>query len=103
MPFIRLLGKFSEAGGQGVRLSHEPVGKDSSCRALGLDVSFGKCTGRVWCTCVLTFSRANSPTEPACPNIKLGDVEEQAGLNREILPQRRKRIRVVSLMRVSAF
>lgn len=59
--------------------------KDSSGRALGLEVSLGKRTARVWRARLITFFPANSPAEPA-PTLHRGDVEAQAGLNREISP-----------------
>lgn len=104
MCFLKTVGGiFGGWGTRGLSLTRSRE-KDSSGRTpgLGLEVSFGKRTARVWRARLITFFRTHSPTEPA-PTLSWGDMEAQAGLNRENFPQTWKGLRVVSPMRVSAF
>lgn len=57
-------GNFGDWG-QGACLSQEPVGRTVRAGALGLEISLGKRTARVWLARLITFLPANSPADPA--------------------------------------
>lgn len=87
MRFLKTVGGILGGWGtRGLSLTRSRE-KDSSGRTLGLglEVSFGKRTARVWRARLITVFRTHSPTEPA-PTLNWGAVEAQAGLKPRKFP-----------------